>query len=353
MRKVTACIFLLPVALCAQTADVAYFRAVLSTANETPPIDGYNAKGVGDVIVHMVKDSSGKIVSGSVDFLAHATFPADVQVTGMHIHSGAAGVAGPVTINSGLTAASNRVFKATGDMLKLQAQFGANDTAALATINGMLQDPSQYYFNIHTTTYPNGVIRGHLVKGMGVFLIGSMTSGEEVPNPNVPASGTAVVFAIAAVDARLNIGSGAAYMQTSYNIPEQGTFTGFHIHPGLPGLTGPAALSSGIPAGTSIDASGRGSLGPFYYELDPTNAVQVQTFANLFLNPGADYINLHTNLHGSGIMRAQLRPTDLNVFPIVLDSANETANVNLKGTAPSNIAVLTTRNEDGSIQAGI
>jgi len=140
----------------------------------------------------------------------------------MHIHSGAAGVAGPVTINSGLTAASNRVFKATGDMLKLQAQFGANDTAALATINGMLQDPSQYYFNIHTTTYPNGVIRGHLVKGMGVFLIGSMTSGEEVPNPNVPASGTAVVFAIAAVDARLNIGSGAAYMQTSYNIPETG-----------------------------------------------------------------------------------------------------------------------------------
>src|SRR5215831_1748504 len=270
----------------------------------------------------------------------------------MHIHSGAAGVVGPVTINSGLTAASNRVFKATGDMLKLQAQFGANDTAALATINGMLQDPSQYYFNIHTTTYPNGVIRGHLVKGMGVFLIGSMTSGEEVPNPNVPASGTAVVFAIAAVDARLNIGSGAAYMQTSYNIPEQGTFTGFHIHPGLPGLTGPAALSSGIPSGTSIDASGRGSLGPFYYELDATNAVQVQTFANLFLNPGADYINLHTNLHGSGIMRAQLRPTDVNIFPIVLDSANETGAVNLKGTAPSNIAVLTTRNEDGSIQAG-
>ena len=74
MKKATACIFLPPVVLCPQTADVAYFRALLSTANETPPIDGYNAKGVGDVIVHMVKDSSGKIVSGSVDFLAHATF---------------------------------------------------------------------------------------------------------------------------------------------------------------------------------------------------------------------------------------------------------------------------------------
>jgi uncharacterized protein (TIGR03437 family) len=352
MRKVTACIFLLPVALCAQTADVAYFRAILSPANETPPIEGYNAKGAGDVIVHMVKDSSGKIVSGSVDFLAHPTFPADVTVTGMHIHSGAAGVAGPVTISSGLTAANNRAVKATGDVLKLQAQFGPNDTAALATVNGMLDDPTKYYFNIHTTTYPGGVIRGQLIPAIGRYLIGSMTSAEEVPNPNVTASGTAIVFAIAAADARLGIGSGAAYLQTSYNIPEQGTFTGFHIHPGLPGLTGPAALSSGIPSGTAIAASGAGSVGPFYYELDPSNAVQLQTFLNLFLNPGADYINLHTNLHGAGIMRAQLRPVDVTNFSIVMDSANEVGAVSLKGTAPANVSVLTTRNEDGSIKAG-
>lgn len=352
MRKVTACIFLLPVALCAQTADVAYFRAILSPANETPPVEGYNAKGVGDVIVHMVKDSSGKIVSGSVDFLAHPTFPADVTVTGMHIHSGAAGIAGPVTISSGLTAANNRAVKATGDLLKLQAQFGANDTAALATVNGMLTTPNQYYFNIHTATYPGGVIRGQLVPAIGGFFIGSMTSAEEVPNPNVTASGTAVVSAIATLDARLNISSGAAYLQTSYNIAEQGTFTGFHIHPGLPGLTGPASLSSGIPAGTAIAASGSGSIGPFYFELDPTNAVQVQTFTNLFVNPGADYINLHTNLHGAGIMRAQMRATDANIFSIVLDSANEVGTVNLKGTAPTNVAFLTTRNEDGSIKAG-
>src|SRR5690348_8294587 len=102
MTKATACLFLLTCALRAQSVDVAFFRAVLSPANETPPIEGYNAKGVGDVVVHMVKDSSGKITSGSVDFLAHATFPADVTVTGMHIHSGAAGVAGLVTISSGL-----------------------------------------------------------------------------------------------------------------------------------------------------------------------------------------------------------------------------------------------------------
>src|SRR3979411_3001781 len=99
MRKVTVCLLMFTAALCAQTAEIALFRAVLSTANETPPIAGYNAKGVGDVIVHIVRDSATKkIISGSVDFLAHPTFPEDVTVTGMHIHSGAAGAAGPVTI---------------------------------------------------------------------------------------------------------------------------------------------------------------------------------------------------------------------------------------------------------------
>jgi uncharacterized protein (TIGR03437 family) len=351
MTKVPAVLLLCSVALCAQTADIAYFRAVLLPANETPPVS-INAKGFGDLIVHMVRDSSGKIISGSVDFLAHATFPTDVTLTGMHIHSGAAGVAGPVTISSGITAGNNRPFKATGDLVKLQAQFTASDTAAIDTINGMLKDPSQYYFNMHTTDNPNGVIRGQLQAAQATFLLGSMTSDVEIPSPGVTASGTAVVFALATFDSNFNLTSGTAYLQTSYSILEQGNFTGFHIHPGLPGATGPASLSSGIPSTTLIDPSGKGSVGPFYFELDATNAVQLSTFANLFLNPGADYINLHTNLHPGGIMRAQLRPTDLTLFPIMMDSANETATVNVKGTAPSQVGLLTVRNEDGTIAAG-
>src|SRR5262249_18320083 len=154
-----------------------------------------------------------------------------------------------------------------------------------ATINGMLTDPSQYYFNIHTTQYPAGVIRGQLQAAIGTFLIGSMTSADEVPNPNVPASGTAVGVGLATLGSGLLVTSGSVYMQTSYNVTDTGTFTGFHIHPGVAGTTGPAALSSGIPAGTPIATSGSGSVGPFYFELDPNNAVQLSTFANLFLNP--------------------------------------------------------------------
>jgi len=352
MRKACVCLLLFSAALCAQTADIYFFRAVLLPSNETPPVS-INAKGIGDVRLHVVRDSSQKVISGSVDFIAHATFPADVTVTGMHIHSGAAGVAGPVTITSGLTAGNNRPFKATGDSIVLQGQVAATDAAALATVNGMLSDASQYYFNIHTTDFPGGVIRGQLQPAIATWLMGPMTSDVEIPNPGVAANGNAVVLAIATIDKNSAITSGAAYLQTSYNIPEQGNFSGFHIHPGLPGATGPASLSSGIPSTTLIDASGKGSVGPFYFELDTTNAVQMSTFTNLFVNPGADYINIHTNLHPGGVMRAQLRPTDLTIFPVLMDSANEVGTINVKGTAPAQVGVFSIRNEDGSIAGGV
>lgn len=351
MRRVAICLFLSAAALCAQTADIAFFRAVLLPANETPPVD-LAAKGAGDIIVHMVRDSSGAIVSGSVDFVAHATFPADVTVTGMHIHSAPAGVAGPVVISSGITPGDARPFKASGDSLRLQVPFTAADTGVIAAIKGMLADPSQYYFNIHTTDHPAGTMRGQLQAATVKYLIGAMSAANEVPAPGVTASGTAIVMAVATWDTNYHITSGAAYLSASYNISEQGTFTGFHIHAGVFGANGPVELNSGIPSGTAIDSSGQGRVGPFYVEVDPSNAAQMTAFTNLFTNPAADYINLHTNLHPAGVMRGQLRATEANVFHVDMDSANETGTVNDKGTAPSRIGILTTRNPDGSIASG-
>lgn len=352
MRRVASCLFLSAAALCAQTADIAFFRAVLAPANEVPAVN-LNAKGVADVIVHMVRDSSGNIIGGSVDFIAHATFPADVTVTGMHIHSSPAGTSGPVVITSGIAPGAPVPFKATGDSIRLQTQFASTDTAVITTINGMLADPSQYYLNIHTTDYPAGAIRGQLQAAHAKFLMGAMSADNEVPPPATAATGTAVVFAVATWDSSYHITSGAAYLQTSYDLSEQGTFTGFHIHTGAAGANGPVALNSGIPSGTAIDPSGKGSVGPFYYELDTTNALQMTGFTNLFTNPSADYINIHTNLHPAGVMRAQMRATEANIFNVVMDSANETGTVNDKGTAPSRFDILTTRNEDGSIAGGL
>src|SRR5262249_11062860 len=142
--------------------------------------------------------------------------------------------------------------------------------------------------------------------------------------PGVFGIGTALVIALATVDDKGGAASAEVYQQLTYSLEDRGTFTGFHIHPGAAGSTGPASLQTPLPAGTSIDSSGSGTLGPFYTEIDLTNATQVLTFVNLFTNPSGDYINAHTNQHPGGVIRAQLRNTDTMTFPVLMSSGNET-----------------------------
>jgi len=351
MTKLAAAALLFTAGLSAQTADVAYFRAVMLPSNEVPATN-INAKGAADIIAHLVRDDKGQIISGTVEFFLHVNFPADNNAVGLHIHRGDSTVAGPVVINTGLSAGNSQPLKASADVVHRNAPVLATDATALAALRDLMANPAGFYVNIHTTDFPGGAIRGQLVPAVARVLMGQMVAANEVPAVNVNASGNALVLALAAVDPKTGQASGATYMQTTYSIPEQGNFTGFHIHPGVAGTNGPASISSGIPTTTTIDPSGSGSVGPFYTELDTTNAVMVQTFTNLFTNPQGDYINIHTNLHTGGIARAQLRPADTMVFPITLDSANEVGTINFKGTAPSLITVHTLRNEDGSVATG-
>src|SRR5579883_2122594 len=66
--------------LAAQTAETAFFRAVLLPSNEVPPVSGGN-RGVADLFASAVRDASGQIVSGTLDFLVRPTFTATATVT--------------------------------------------------------------------------------------------------------------------------------------------------------------------------------------------------------------------------------------------------------------------------------
>jgi uncharacterized protein (TIGR03437 family) len=327
-------------------------------ANEVPAVDSKFGKGSADIIAHVVRDSSGQITSGTVEFIVHVNLAADstaddLTATGLHIHTGDSTVAGPVVINTGLSGSTTQVLKAGGDVVHRNAHVDGTNAAALSALRGMFANPSGYYANIHTKANPGGVMRGQLQPAVATVLIGLMSAANEVPPVNADATGNALVLALATLNSSGGLASGATYMETTYRIVgEQGTFTGFHIHPGAAGANGPASISSAIPAGTPIDSTGSGMVGPFFTEIDLTNAVQVGTFLNLFANPQGDYINIHTNLHGGGVARAQLRTADTMVFPITLDSANETGTIKYAGTAPSLITLHTIRNEDGSIAAG-
>jgi uncharacterized protein (TIGR03437 family) len=350
MRLAAAALFCTSV-LMAQTADTVFYRAVMLNTNEVPATTA-DASGVADILVHVVRDSSGQVTSGTVDFLIRVKSGIATNAVGLHIHSGNSTVSGPVVIGTNLSAGAPQALTAGSNVVHIPVQVDGSNTTALTALRGLLQTPDQYYVNIHTTEFPGGAVRGQLAKAVGRVLLGVMSSENEVPAPPVQATGMAVVVALAADDGTGKNVSGEVYISTTYNMEDRGTFTGFHIHPGLPGTTGPAVLGAALPAGLAIDSSGSGTVGPYPVEMDLTSASSVLTFTNLFTNPGADYINIHTSQHGGGVMRAQLRPADTMTFPVTMSSANETAKTTVNMTAPAVVTLHTIRNEDGSVAAG-
>ena len=65
------------------------FTVALKASNETPPITNSESNGAGTAVITFttVKDSSGTITSGTVDFNVSLTgFPNGTKVTAAHIH---------------------------------------------------------------------------------------------------------------------------------------------------------------------------------------------------------------------------------------------------------------------------
>jgi uncharacterized protein (TIGR03437 family) len=355
MWKLTACLMLVPLAAVGQTAGTTLFRAVLSPGSEVPVVGG-TSHGVADVTVSAVRDNSGRIVSGTIDVLTRVTFTAAATVTGIGIWSGAAGQNGSLVLNTGLTAGNSFAAQANGDFIDIPIQVTGDNTTALGALRNLLQNPlqnpSQFYVNVLTTASPNGAFRGQLQPAQVAVLLANMSSDNVVPAAYPQGYGVAQVIAIGTQSTTGAWTSGEVYLSTTYTSQDTSTFTGFHIHQGGAGITGAIALAAPLPGGMTPDPSKSGVIGPFYLEISTTTAAQTAAFTNLFVNPAALYIDLHTTASPNGMMRAQLRSTDAMPFGTLLSSMNELHATSVNATAPVNLTLYTTRNQDGSVTAG-
>lgn len=119
-----------------QHAAVHRLHAHLNGSNEVPNGD---PDGTGAVTVRL-RPAAGRVC-------AHATWQHIGKPVAAHIHHGRAGVSGPVVIDltSSVTGGSHC---ATG--------------VRKALIHRILVHPRRFYFNIHTSAYPAGAIRGQL-----------------------------------------------------------------------------------------------------------------------------------------------------------------------------------------------
>jgi uncharacterized protein (TIGR03437 family) len=348
MRQLLAWIALGASALMAQTAELHVYRAVMLPSNEVGNVT-LNGSAMTTVFVHVIKDNTGAIVSGSVDFLTHATFTSANTVTGLHIHAAPAGTNGSIVLPTDVS--SIPVQAGLNDITR-QVEVKPGNAVGLAALTGILKDPSQYYANIHTQDFGAGAMRGQLQEADYRVLMGIMDSANEPSGTTQAGTGLATVLAVATRDSSGQLTSGEVELTFSYAFPRQVTFTGFHIHPGDLGATGPAVLGATLPANLQSDPSGTGTSDTYYKEIAMDSAVAVQTFQNLFSNPAGDYINAHTSVDTGGAIRAQLRPTDKMVFPVHMVSSNEPGQPPVVADAPSEVMVFTLRYEDGNVQAG-
>jgi hypothetical protein len=144
----------------APSATKPAFTAALSPANEVPAIVGAEATGSGSVTVTFdTTVSAGNITAATATFnVTMSGFPANTPINIAHIHPGAAGVNGSVLVNTGLT--PGQVVLTTGSGTFTRGPVTVLPEVAQQIIN----NPSAYYFNIHSTLNPGGVARGQLVR---------------------------------------------------------------------------------------------------------------------------------------------------------------------------------------------
>src|SRR2546422_1803765 len=128
------------------------FKAELKAENEHPPITDAEATCAGTATVTFTATSAKFDVSIT-------GCPATTAINIGHIHEGAAGVNGPVKIDSTLKAGD---IALTAGAITFSR---TNSAADPAVISAVMANPAGWYVNFHSTLHGGGVIRGQLTKG--------------------------------------------------------------------------------------------------------------------------------------------------------------------------------------------
>src|SRR5262249_4007301 len=152
----------------------------MTQAEEVPPT---GAPGTADSMtyVRLDRDSTGNVVSGAVSFNVNYSMGTAQTFSGLHIHNAKIGVNGAVVINSQISGTNTVVTNAGGfGSINREISISATDPA-FDYMRGLVENPENYYINIHTTPqFPGGIIRSQLAKETYHFKT-NMTTANEVP----------------------------------------------------------------------------------------------------------------------------------------------------------------------------
>ena len=327
--------------------------------NEVPAVTN-GSYGSAVLFVHIMKDAQGKVVSGSVDFNVTGQFTDAFTVTGLHIHNGAAGANGPVTIDSGISGANPVAVAAAGRMLiQRNAQVKGDSTNGLITLEGLLTNPNGFYVNLHTTANPSGMFRGQLYRPERRSFLTSMSSANENPPIEGAYSGLGSFHGYRALDSAGRYVTGGGLFVMNYNLapivaggastPQR--MTGLHIHRGPAGVNGPVVLDSTLSGATGFDTPANGVGTVIYVMAAPTDAgAAVLALNDMWDAPSGFYMNMHSTTFPSGVIRGQVRAAEnVNMSVNMLTSNEVPAVAGLDARAVSAVQLDLLRNPAGAV----
>jgi len=210
-------------------------------------------------------------------------------INNFHIHEAPAGVNGSIVVDIiGLGGTfTNGTMSGTFPI-----------TAAVA--QRMLQNPSNFYVNVHTQQFPAGAVRGQLayVSGGPINYAADLRAGNEVPAVASNAFGSAFVT-LDPVNANI------AWEVNTFGIANP---TLSHIHRGGSTVSGPVIIDFATASSPIVNGRTSGTRS--------ISSISGTDQANLVTAPGGFYVNVHSTAFPSGEIRGQLVPANEYDIPI-------------------------------------
>ncbi|HEV3063075.1 MAG TPA: CHRD domain-containing protein [Vicinamibacterales bacterium] len=140
------------------------FTATLMPANEVPPVSNAESSGSGNVTItfDITRDAQNNITAGTATFVVNLNgYPAGTPVNIAHIHQAPAGTNGSIIFNTQLSAGDSTILtNGAGSFTKA----GIPPSGGLPIMQQILDNPSGFYFNVHSNLNPGGFSRGQLVR---------------------------------------------------------------------------------------------------------------------------------------------------------------------------------------------
>ena len=286
MRHLRVFIVLSIVSLIVPAAAAQTLGAVLTGSQEVP---ANNNPGFGNATVTF--DATRQNVNVTIT-VANLGSP----INNFHIHEAPPGVNGPVVVN----------------LIGLGGTFTNGTMTGTFPIDAgvaarMLNNPENFYVNVHTVALPGGGVRGQLsfVSGAAITYAAELRPQNEVPPANSSAFGSAFIT----FDPINNTISWDANASGIANP------TLSHIHRGAAGVNGPVIINFATSAAQIPGGRTAGSGAIATVQSSNLTPADLTALANPATAIGY-YVNIHSQAFGGGEVRGQLVPANEYDIPV-------------------------------------